>query len=60
MSPASVLGRRIMNTAVFTIVSKNYLSYARTLMQSLSAAHPEWRQYVLLVDEMRRRLRSGE
>ncbi len=42
-----------MNTAVVTIVSKNYLCYARTLMQSVAAAHPEWRQYVLLVDEIR-------
>jgi hypothetical protein len=42
-----------MNTAVVTIVSKNYLCYARTLMQSVTRAHPEWRQYVLLVDEIR-------
>ena len=41
-----------MNTAVVTIISKNYLCYARTLMQSVTAAHPEWRQYVLMVDEI--------
>jgi hypothetical protein len=40
-------------TAVCTICSKNYLHYARTLMGSLRAAHPEWAPYVLLVDELR-------
>src|SRR5437667_9697897 len=40
-------------TAVCTIVSKNYLHYARTLMDSVHAVHPEWQPYVLLVDEVR-------
>jgi glycosyltransferase involved in cell wall biosynthesis len=39
-------------TAVCTIVSRNYLHYARTLMQSLARAHPDWERYVLLVDEL--------
>lgn len=39
-------------TAVFTIVSKNYLHFARTLMSSVSQHHPEWERYVLLVDEI--------
>jgi hypothetical protein len=41
-------GRR---TAVCTIISKNYLHYARTLMASLRAVHPTWQPFVLLVDE---------
>lgn len=40
-------------TAVFTIVSKNYLHYARTLMQSVKSVHESWDRYVLLVDEVR-------
>lgn len=40
-------------TAVCTIISKNYLHYARTLMASLRAVHPEWTPYVLLVDEVK-------
>ena len=42
-----------MKKAVFTIASKNYLHFARTLMDSLRAVHPEWNQFVLLVDEIR-------
>ncbi|MES2073909.1 MAG: glycosyltransferase family 4 protein [Pseudomonadota bacterium] len=38
-------------TAVFTIVSLNYGAFAKTLMESLSAAHPEWDRHVLLVDQ---------
>lgn len=41
------------STAVFTIVSKNYLHFARTLMQSVKDVHPEWDRHVLLVDEVR-------
>lgn len=40
-------------TAVFTIVSKNYLHFARTLMQSVKSVHECWDRYVLLVDEVR-------
>lgn len=34
----------------FTIVSRNYLAYALTLMQSLAAHHPDSRRYVALAD----------
>ena len=37
-------------TAVFTIVSLNYAAFARTLMESVRAVHPEWDRYVLLAD----------
>jgi len=37
-------------TAVFSIISLNYNAYAKTLMESLSANHPEWDRHVLLVD----------
>lgn len=39
------------SNAVCTIVSANYLSYARTLGQSIKATHPDLNFYVLLVDE---------
>ncbi len=39
-------------TAVCTIISKNYLHFARTLMGRLSQIHPDWQRYVLLVDEL--------
>ncbi len=38
--------------AVCTIVSKNYLPYARVLMRSLAERHPELARFVLLVDEI--------
>lgn len=34
----------------FTIVSRNYLAYALTLMQSLAAHHPQSRRYLALAD----------
>ncbi|MFI5294012.1 MAG: glycosyltransferase [Thermodesulfovibrionales bacterium] len=40
------------DTAIFTIVSKNYLSYARVLMASVLKHHPECDRYVLLVDKI--------
>jgi len=40
----------MLKTAVFTIVSKNYWAFARTLMQSLAKAQPDWERHVLLVD----------
>lgn len=43
---------RKIKTAVFTIVSKNYLAFARTLMNSTKEHHPEWERFVLLVDEL--------
>jgi glycosyltransferase involved in cell wall biosynthesis len=36
--------------SVFTIISLNYGAFARTLMESLRATHPEWDRYVLVVD----------
>src|SRR6185312_3859629 len=41
------------STVVFTIVSKNYLHFARTLMQSVAQHAPNARRFVLLVDENR-------
>ncbi|MGN6193154.1 MAG: hypothetical protein ACTHM4_13565, partial [Rhodanobacteraceae bacterium] len=35
----------------FTIVSRNYLAYALTLMQSVAAQHPDSKRYLCLVDE---------
>lgn len=35
----------------FTIVSRNYLAYALTLMQSVAAQHPQSRRYLCLADE---------
>lgn len=38
--------------ALFTIVSKNYLSYARVLLSSVAAVHPEYRLFLCLVDRV--------
>jgi len=35
----------------FTIVSRNYLAYALTLMQSVAARHPDSKRYLCLADE---------
>ncbi len=40
------------SVAACTIVSKNYLAYARTLSNSFKKQHPDTPFYVLLVDEM--------
>jgi glycosyltransferase involved in cell wall biosynthesis len=41
----------VTNAVVFfTIVSRNYLAYSLTLMQSLAAQHPESKRYVCLAD----------
>jgi glycosyltransferase involved in cell wall biosynthesis len=40
----------VNDTAAFTIVSKNYFHYARVLMRSLRATHPEWDLHVVLAD----------
>lgn len=45
--PSSASGR----TAVFTIVSRNYLHFARVLMRSLERACPSYDRFVLLADE---------
>ncbi len=38
--------------AIFTIASKNYLAYARTLMDSVAAHQPDADRFVLLVDRI--------
>lgn len=38
-----------MPTAVCSIISPNYRHYARVLMASVQAQHPEWDRYVLVV-----------
>lgn len=37
-------------TAIVTIVSNNYLHYARTLMQSVAQCHPDFGRYCVIVD----------
>jgi glycosyltransferase involved in cell wall biosynthesis len=37
---------------VFTIASKNYLAFARVLLQSVAKFHPEYRLYLFLADKV--------
>ena len=39
-----------MRTAIFTIVSNNYLHFARTLLQSVAQHHPQAERYCVIVD----------
>jgi hypothetical protein len=39
-------------SAVFTIASQNYISYARTLLESVAIQQPECDRFMLLVDEL--------
>lgn len=39
-----------MRTAIFTIVSNNYLHFARTLLQSVAQHHPQAARYCVIVD----------
>lgn len=39
-------------TAVFTIASKNYFAYVKTLMKSLETSNPELERYVVVVDDI--------
>ena len=41
-----------MKTAVFTIASRNYFAFVRTLMNSLEKSNPEWIRNVVVVDEI--------
>lgn len=41
-----------MNIGVFTIASKNYIAYARTLLESVEKHHPECRRYLCLADKV--------
>lgn len=38
------------STAIVTIVSNNYLHFARTLLQSVAVHHPEAKRYCVIVD----------
>ena len=38
-------------TAICTIVSRNYFHSARTLMESMRDAQPDWERFVLIVDD---------
>ncbi|MEM1724782.1 MAG: glycosyltransferase family 4 protein [Candidatus Aenigmatarchaeota archaeon] len=40
----------IQKVAVFTIASKNYMSYVRVLMSSIEKIHPEWSRFLFLAD----------
>ena len=37
--------------AIVTIVSNNYLHFARTLLQSVALHHPEAKRYCVIVDQ---------
>ena len=41
-----------MKTAVFTIASKNYFAYVRTIMQSLESSNPHMDRFAVVVDEL--------
>ena len=41
----------IQDRAICTIIAKNYLAFARTLAQSFLELHPNYRCYVLIVDD---------
>ena len=43
---------RLAGPAVCTIVAKNYLAYARTLVKSLRRSNPDLAAYVLFVDDI--------
>lgn len=40
-----------MSTVFFTIISRNYLAYAKTLMETVADAYPQAHRYVCLADE---------
>ena len=41
-----------MKIGVFSIVSKNYLAYARVLMESIAQVHPEYSRFLCLADRV--------
>ena len=41
-----------MNSAIFTIVSANYIAFAATLMQSVRRFHPDVPRFIILSDAM--------
>jgi hypothetical protein len=46
--------------AVCTIIAKNYISFARTLAQSFRSFHPDYKIYVLIVDEFERQVEPSQ
>jgi len=44
--------RNRMRTAVFTIASRNYFAFVRTLMKSLEKTNPQWDRFVGVADEI--------
>jgi hypothetical protein len=51
-NPAASADPRQRSTIVCTIVPKNQMHHARTLMASVARVHPEWQRYVLLADTL--------
>src|SRR5262245_39981226 len=49
-----------MEHAVCTIIAKNYLAFARTLAQSFRRFHPDYKVYVLIVDDFETYITSDE
>lgn len=47
-------------TAICTIIAKNYLPHARTLMESVKRFHPECQRFVLLTDHVDRYFEPAE
>lgn len=43
----------VANTAVFTIIARNYCAHASLLMESLHAHHPEWKLFVIFIDDLK-------
>lgn len=41
-----------MRTAVFTIASKNYFAFVKTLMESLEETNPDYERFVVLADRL--------
>lgn len=41
-----------MSTAIFTIASRNYFAFVRTLMNSLEKTNPEYERYVCVCDKI--------
>jgi hypothetical protein len=46
------MGKSLMTRAVCTIVSLNYLPYARSLYESFREIHSDWKFYVLIADRL--------
>jgi glycosyltransferase involved in cell wall biosynthesis/lipopolysaccharide biosynthesis glycosyltransferase len=49
-----------LKRAACTIIAKNYLAFARTLAQSFLAVHPDYKFYVLIIDEFQGYLNPEE